>query len=237
METCGRRWSWSWLSLASEASCLRGTWHVLRRRSTFPRRRPCPPWRKKEGESSWKRTKGTACFPSRGGLPKWAVGNFSSFFFSFLPSSHGFRDEAYGGEGRMKIRFSFLEWRHNCVLTFSGGLVRVMGRLFCGCGSWDEWVWKERGWVRSFEKEGWLIIGRCCLGFWIFWGREFVFLEKMWKDEEIYVYIYVIRLFHGVWISRWWIVQGGLIRRFGGSFQFWEEYWLAWLLKLSILFW
>lgn len=42
------------------------------------------------------------------------------------------------GEGRMKIRFSFLEWRHNCVLTFSGGLVRVMGRLFCGCGSWDE---------------------------------------------------------------------------------------------------
>lgn len=31
------------------------------------------------------------------GLPKWAVGNFSSFFFSFLPSSHGFRDEAYGG--------------------------------------------------------------------------------------------------------------------------------------------
>ena len=32
------------------------------------------------------------------GLPKWAVGNFSFFFsFSFLPSSHGFRDEAYGG--------------------------------------------------------------------------------------------------------------------------------------------
>ena len=111
VETCGRRWSWSWLSPASEASCLRGTWHVPRRRSTFPRRRPCPPWRKKEGESSWKRTKGTACFPSRGGLPKWAVGNFSSFFFSFLPSSHGFRDEAYGGEGRMKTRFFFLEWR------------------------------------------------------------------------------------------------------------------------------
>lgn len=154
----------------------------------------------------------------------------------FFPRLTVFGMRLMGEKGGWRPVFFFSNGG-NWVLTFSGGLVRVMGRLFCGCGSWDEWVWKERGWVRSFEKGGWLIIGRCCLGFWIFWGREFVFLEKMWKDEEIYVYIYVIRLFHGVWISRWWIVQGGLIRRFGGSFQFWEEYWLAWLLKLSILFW
>lgn len=95
---------WPKVKLKLAEPCLGGklsSWNVARPSTTehVSTEEALSPVAEKGGGIVLEAYKGNCLLPfARRGLPKWAVGNFSSFFFfSFLPSSHGFRDEAYGG--------------------------------------------------------------------------------------------------------------------------------------------